>query len=130
MWDTAEIKTRLVCQVLSTRYQVVKTEQYMEESREWLTAYDWDSSSCKLRYMIKSLLKVWYKLNLNDPKEDIVRGTELFWFTNNCDVPITNMDHRIDRVSERIIKKYEKNGHLVNMDNEDRDLLKKYDRQH
>ena len=122
----AGIKTRPVGQVLTTRYQVDKTEQYMEESKEWLTVHEWDSSICKLRYTIKSLLKVWYKLNLNDPKEDLIRGAQLFWFTNNCDVPITNMDHRIDQVSERIIKKYEKNGHLVNMDDEDRDLLKKY----
>ena len=129
IWDTAGIKTRLMKQVLTTRNQVIKTEQYMTESKEWLTAPDWDRSQCILRNTSDSLLKVCHKLEQNDPEEDLIRGIQLFWFTNNYDVPFTNMDRRIDQMSERIIEKYIINGHLVNMDDEDRDHLKKYARQ-
>ena len=130
IWDMPRIIARLFHLVLTTRYQVVETERYMEESKEWLTADDWIEASCKLRCTVTSLRDLRYKLKLTYPEGDLVKYAELFWFTNNCDVAITDMDHRIDQVSERIIKEYEVNGLLVNIDDEDRGWLKKYARQH
>ena len=124
VWDMPRIIARLFHLVLTTRYQVVETERYMEESKEWLTADDWIEASCKLRYTVTSLRDLRYKLKLTYPEGDLVKYAELVWFTNNCDVAITDMDHRIDQVSERIIKEYEVNGLLVNIDDEDRGWLK------
>ena len=39
-------------------------------------------------------------------------------------MPITEMDHRIDQVSDKIIKEYEDDGHLVDIDSDDQNLLK------
>ena len=129
MWDTAGIKTRLRKQVHAIRDQVVKTEQYMTESKEWLIATKWDGSQCILRNTVDSLSKMERTLEQDDTEVDLIRGSQLFWFSNNHDVPFTNMDRRIDKRSEIIIEEYEINGHLVNMDEEDREHLKKYARQ-
>ena len=53
--------------VLIARYEVVTTEQYMGESKEWLTACDWKKASCKLRHMIRTLLDLRYRLKPTYP---------------------------------------------------------------
>ena len=63
------------------------------------------------------------------PEGDLVRVADLFWRRYDYDPPITEMDHRIDQVSEKIIKEYIDDGHLVNIDNDDRHHLK-YARKH
>ena len=57
------------------------------------------------------------KTNLTGRRSRVV---ELFWLNNNCNMPITEMDHRIDQVSDQIIKDYEDDGHLVDIDSNDR----------
>ena len=56
--DMAGIITQLTHLVLMTRYQFVKMKQYIRESKEWLTAYDWKKVRCKLKFMIRTLLKL------------------------------------------------------------------------
>ena len=49
----------------------------------------------------------------------------MFWLNNNYEMPITEMGHRVDQVSDKIIKKYEEDWHLVDIDSDDRDNFKK-----
>ena len=55
---------------------------------------------------------------------------KVFWLNNICEISITEIDHGIDQISNKIIKKYEDDGHLVNTDSDDRDCFKKYARKH
>ena len=61
-WDMAGIITQLTHLVLMTRYQVVKMRQYITESKEWLTACDWKKVLPKLGFIIRTLMKVQYRL--------------------------------------------------------------------
>ena len=58
-------------------------------------------------------------------EEDLIRIAELFWLRNDYDVPVTEMDHRIDQVSEKIINEYMDDGYLVDIDSNDQHHLKK-----
>ena len=122
-FDMAGIITQLTRLVLTTRYQFVKMEQYIRESKEWLTACDWKKVRLKLRFMIRTLVKVRYRLKPTYPEGDLVRVDELFWFNNYYDMPITEMDHCIDQVSDKIIKEYEDDGHLVDIDSDDQNIF-------
>ena len=99
-------------------------EQYIREIKEWLTVYDWKKVRLKLIFVIRTLLKVRYRLKPTYPEGDLVRVVELFWLNDYYDMPITEMDHRIDQVSDKIIKEYEDDGHLVDIDSDDQNLLK------
>ena len=124
-WNMASIITQLIHLVLTIRYQVVKMRQYIRESKEWLTAYDWKRVRPKLGFTIRTLLMVRYRFKPFYPEGDLVRVDKVFWLNNNYEMPITEMDHRIDQVSDKIIKKYKDDGHPVNTDSDDRDHSKK-----
>ena len=61
-----------------------------------------------------------YRLEPIYLERDLVRIADLFWLQNDYDPPLTAMDHQIDRVSEKVIKDYMDDGHLVNIDDDDR----------
>ena len=65
-----------------------------------------------------------YRLKLSYPEEDLVRVDEVFWLNNNYEMPITEIDHRTDQVSDKNIKKFEDDGHLVNTDSDNQDRFK------
>ena len=123
-FDMAGIITQLTHLVLASRCQFIKMEQYIRKIKEWLTGYDWKKVRLKLRFVIRTLLKVRYRLKPTYPEGDLVRVVELFWLNDYYDMPITEMDHRIDQVSDKIIKEYEDDGHLVDIDSDDQNLLK------
>ena len=128
--DKVGIITQLTHLVLTTRYQVVKTRQYVRESKEWSTAHDWKRVRLRLGFIVRTLLIVRYRLKPSYPKGDLVRVDKVFWPNNNYDVPITEMDHRIDQISDKIIKEYKNKGHLVDIDNDDLNHFKQYARKH
>ena len=99
--------------------------QCIRESKEWLTAYDWKRVCPKLGFMIRTLLKVRYRLKPSYPEGDLVRVDEVFWLNNNYEMQTIEMDHRIDQVPDKIINKYKDDGHPVNTDSDDRDHFKK-----
>ena len=49
---------------------------------------------------------------------------KMFWLNNNYEMLITEMNHCIDQVSNKIIQKYEDDGHLVNTDSDNQDRFK------
>ena len=49
--DMAGIVTQLSHLALTTRYQVIKMEQYIRESKGWLTVNDWKFTSRKKKYI-------------------------------------------------------------------------------
>ena len=115
----ARIITQLSHLVLAARYQVVKIEQYAGESKEWLAVYDWNAVRRKLKFIIRNLLDLRYRLKLTYPEGDLIRVAKLFWLRNNYDMPVTEMNHRIDQVSEKTIKEYVNDGYLVDIDSDD-----------
>ena len=50
----------------------------------------------------------------------------MFWLNNNHDVTITEMDHRLDRMANKIIEECEKQGNFVGIDKDDVDHFKQY----
>ena len=86
--------------------------------------YDWKKLRLKLRFMIRTLVKVRYRLKPTYPEGHLVRVVDLFWLNNNYDMPITEVYPRIDQVSDKTIKEYEDAGHLVDIDSNCRNLLK------
>ena len=118
------IITQLSHLVLTTRYQVVKMEQYIRESNEWLTVYDWKAVHLELKYITRTLLDLWYRLKPTYPEGDLIRVAELFLLRNDYDMSITEMDHHIDQVSEKIIKETMDDGYSVYIDTDDRHHLK------
>ena len=66
----------------------------------------------RLGFIIRTLLDVRYRIKPSYPEGDLVRVDEVFWLNNNYGVPITEMDHRIDQMSDKIIKQYKNQGHL------------------
>ena len=68
----------------------------------------------------ETLMDFRYRLEPIYLERDLVRIADLFWLQNDYDPPLTAMDHQIDRVSEKVIKDYMDDGHLVNIDDDDR----------
>ena len=54
----------------------------------------------------------------------------MFWLNNNYGMSITEMDHRIDQMSDKIIKEYKNQGHIVVIDNDAADRVKQYASKH
>ena len=122
-WDMAGIITQLTHLVLTTRCHVVEMKQCIRESKEWLTAYDWKKVRLKSRFIIRTLLKVRYRLKPTYLEGDLVSVDKVFWLNNKYEMPITKMDHRIDQGSDKIIKEYEDGGHPVNTDSDDQNIF-------
>ena len=99
--------------------------QYIRESKKWwLTTYNWKKVRLELRFMTRTLLKVRYRVKPTYTEGDLVKVVGLFWLNNNYDIPIMEMDYHIDQVSDKIIKEYGDDGHLVDIDSDDRNHLK------
>ena len=124
------IITQLVHLILASRYQVVKTRDYIRENKEWPTARDWKRVRLKLGFIIRTLLELRYRLKPSYPEGDIVRADEVFWLNNNHGAPVTEMYHHIDRMTIKIIEECKTQGNLVDIDNNDVDYFKQYARKH
>ena len=122
----AGIITRLVHLVLTPRHQVVQTRDYVRENKEWLTARNWKTMRLKLEFIIRTLLDLRYRLKPSYPEGEVVSADKVFLLNNNHDVPITEMDHRLDRMANKIIEECEKQGNFVGIDKDDVDHFKQY----
>ena len=58
----------------------------------------------KLDFIIRTLLDVRHRLKLSYPEGEVVRADEVFWLNNDHNVSITEMDRRLDRMADKIIK--------------------------
>ena len=126
----AVIITQLVHQVLTLRQHVVQTRDYIRENREWLTAHDWKPVRLKLDFVIRTLLDVRYRLKPSYPEGEVVGSDEVFWLNNNHGVSITEMDHRLDHMADKVIEERKNQGNLVDIDEDDIDRFRQYARKH
>ena len=96
-------------------------QEITREKTGWLTAHDWKPVRLKLDFIIRTLLDVRYRLKPSYPKGEVVRADEVFWLNNDHNVSITEMDRRLDRMADKIIKECKNQGNLVDIDEEDAD---------
>ena len=60
----------------------------------------------------------------------VVRADKVFWLNNNHAASITEMDHRLDSMTDKIIEECKKQGNIVDIDEDDVDRLRQYARKH
>ena len=90
-----------------------------------MTGYDWKDVRRKLKHIIRTLLDLRYRLKSAYLEGYLIRVAKLFWPKNDHGMPVTEMNHRINQeVSEKIIKECVDDGHLVDIDSDDRHHLK------
>ena len=123
-WEMTKIISQLEELVRTTRHQVDMTGRYMRNSKEWIIACDWKDIIFNLDRTTESLTSLRYRVKPTYKEGNLIRGAEFVWSVNNWEVPITNMDTKIDEMTGKIIEKYEEERNVVNLKEEDKFTLK------